>query len=137
MGDKGHEGNAEPKDFLNNICDPTTNSVFTGDGNSWPPFGTMTQGKIKQHKQPVCHWTTHKNARAKGDLVVPRTQEHRELFAVVNMTVIAKMFLTMCIANNIIDAIMDEQGYYNPQALSHLDKKWVKQLVSAIHMPGR
>ncbi len=40
------------------------------------------------------------------------------------------------IEQQIVDTIIDEQGYNSPHALSHLDQKGIMQLVSAIHKPG-
>ncbi len=45
------------------------------------------------------------------------------------------MFLTLGLANEIVDAIVDEQGYNNPQALRCLDRNGVENIMSAIHKP--
>ncbi len=47
------------------------------------------------------------------------------------------MFLSLGLANDIVDAIVDEQGYDTPRTLSCLDKKGVKQLMNSIHKPGK
>ncbi len=47
------------------------------------------------------------------------------------------MFLSLGLADDIIDAIVDELGYSAPHALSHLDKKGVEQLMNAIRKPGK
>ncbi len=47
------------------------------------------------------------------------------------------MFLSFGLADNIVNAIVDKQGYNTPHALSRLDKKGVEQLVTAICKPGR
>ncbi len=46
------------------------------------------------------------------------------------------MFLSLGLSKEIVDAIVDEQGFNTPQALNRLDEKGVKQLVSAICKPG-
>ncbi len=51
-------------------------------------------------------------------------------------TLVARMFISVGLNDNIIDTIVDEQGYNTPHALSCLDKKSVDQLVSAIHKSG-
>ncbi len=47
------------------------------------------------------------------------------------------MFISLGIDDVIVDAIVNEQGYNTPQALSCLDKKGLEQLVNAIWKPGR
>ncbi len=47
------------------------------------------------------------------------------------------MFISLGLADDIVDAIVDEQGYNTPHALSCLDKKGAKQLVNMICKPGR
>ncbi len=46
------------------------------------------------------------------------------------------MFLSLGLSDEIVDVIVDEQGYNTPHAHNCLDKKGVEQLVSAIHKPG-
>ncbi len=51
-------------------------------------------------------------------------------------TVVARMFISLGLADDIVDTIMDKQGYNTPHALSCLDKMGVEMLVSAICKPG-
>ncbi len=46
------------------------------------------------------------------------------------------MFLSLGLSDEIVDAIVDEQGYNTSHALNRLDKKGVEQLTSAICQPG-
>ncbi len=49
----------------------------------------------------------------------------------------ARMFISLGVASEIVDIIVDEQGYIKYQALSHLDRKGGDELVSAISKPSR
>ena len=57
------------------------------------------------------------------------------MYATVNRTAVARMFISLGLANKIVNAIVDAQGFDNPQALSILDEEGVEQLVSAIYKP--
>ncbi len=59
------------------------------------------------------------------------------MFAQAHRTLVSRMFISLGLANEIVDAFVDEQGYNTPHALSHLDKKSVEQLMNAIRIPGR
>ncbi len=50
-------------------------------------------------------------------------------------TVVARMLISLGLADDIVDTIMDKQGYNTPHALSCLDKKGVEMLASAICKP--
>ncbi len=71
-------------------------------------------------------------ARATGDFGMPQNWECQAMFAQAYRTLVSRMFMSLVLANDIVDAIVDEQGCNTPHALSHLDKKGVKQLVNAI-----
>ncbi len=75
-------------------------------------------------------------ARAAGDFGTPRICERQAMFAQAYKTSVSRMFVSLGLADDIVDAIVDEQGYYTPHALSCLDKKSVEQLVNAINKPG-
>ncbi len=47
------------------------------------------------------------------------------------------MFISLGLANDIVDAIVDEQVYNTPNAFSCLDKKGIKQLVNVIRKADR
>ncbi len=59
------------------------------------------------------------------------------MYAQAYRTSVTRIFLSLGLDNDIVDAIVDEQSYNTPHALSHLDKKGVKQLVTAICKPGK
>ncbi len=54
------------------------------------------------------------------------------MFAQVYKTLVSRMIVSLGLTNDIVDAIVDEQGYNTPHALICLDKKGIKQLVNAI-----
>ncbi len=59
------------------------------------------------------------------------------MFAQAYRTLVSRMSISLGLADDIVDAIIDEQGYNTPHALSRLDKKDVEQLLNAILKPGR
>ncbi len=58
------------------------------------------------------------------------------MFAQAHRTLVSRMFISLGLANDIVDAIVDERGYNTPYVLSSLDKKCIEQLVNAICKPG-
>ncbi len=68
-----------------------------------------------------------------GDLATLQTQEQRALIGAANRAVIVRMFLSLGLATKIVNAIVNKQGYNDPQVHSHLDKKGVENLVSSNH----
>ncbi len=75
-------------------------------------------------------------ARAGGDFGTPRNCKHQAISTQAYRTSVSRMFISLDLANDIVDAIMEEQGYNTPHALSCLDKKGIEQLVTAICKPG-
>ncbi len=75
--------------------------------------------------------------RATGNFGTPQTQENQEAYAQAYRSSVSRMFISLGLADDIVDAIVDKQGYNTPYALSCLDKKGVKQLVTAMFKPGR
>ncbi len=75
-------------------------------------------------------------ARLAGDFGTPRNRERQAQLAAAYRLLVSRMFISLGLSNEIVDAIMDEQGYNTPHALNRLDKKGVKQLESAICKPG-
>ena len=76
------------------------------------------------------------SARSAGDFGTPRNRERQAQFAAAYKLSVSRMFLSLGLSDEIVDAIVDEQGYNTPHALNRLDKKGVEQLVSAIRKPG-
>ncbi len=76
------------------------------------------------------------SARAAGDFDTPRNRLRLADYAVASRLSVSRMFTHLGLSDEIVDAIVDEQGYNNPYALSRLDKKGVEQLVTAIRKPG-
>ena len=76
------------------------------------------------------------SARAAGDFGTPRNRERQANFAKASRISVSRMFISLGLSDEIVDAIVDEQGYNTAQALSRLDKKGVEQLVAAIRKPG-
>ncbi len=62
--------------------------------------------------------------------------EQDTLYAAAFRTSVTRMFISLDVANKIVDAVMDEQGYDTPHALSCLDKRGIEQLDSSIQKPG-
>ncbi len=58
------------------------------------------------------------------------------MYAAVHRTAIARMFISLGLANDMINANIDEQGYNTPHALSCLNKEGIEMMVSTICMPG-
>ncbi len=75
-------------------------------------------------------------ARATEDFGTPQNCEHQAMFAQAYRTLVSRMFVSLGLADDIVDAIVDEQGYNTPHALSCLDKKGTEQLVNVIYKPG-
>ncbi len=59
------------------------------------------------------------------------------MFAQAYRVSVSRMFPSLGLADDIVDAIVDEQDYNTPHALSRLDKKGIRQLMNAICKPGR
>ncbi len=76
------------------------------------------------------------SARLAGDFGTPRNRERQAHFATAYRLSVSRMFLSLGLSDEIVDAIVDEQGYNTPHALNRVDKKGVKQLISAICKPG-
>ncbi len=76
------------------------------------------------------------SARLAGDFGTPRNVEHQAHFAKAYKLSVSRMFLSLGLSDEIVNAIVDEQGYNTPDALNRLHKKGVKQLVSTIRKPG-
>ncbi len=68
-----------------------------------------------------------------GDFGNPLMLEHCAMFEAAYRTAIFRVFISLGLANKIIDAIVNEQGYSTPLKFSCLGKKVIKMLVSAIH----
>ncbi len=75
-------------------------------------------------------------ARAAGDFGTPKNCECQAMFAQAFKTLVSRMFVSLGLADDIIDATVDEQGYDTPHAFSCLDKKGIKQLMNTICKPG-
>ncbi len=74
-------------------------------------------------------------AKAAGDFGTPRNCKRQAMFAHACKTSVSRMIVSLGLADDIVDAIVDEQGYNTPHAFSRLDKKGIEQLVSAIRKP--
>ncbi len=70
-----------------------------------------------------------------GDFGTPRNLKCQAVHAQEYRTLVSRMFISLGLADDIVDAIVDEQGYDTPHALSHLDERGVEQLVTAIRKP--
>ncbi len=51
------------------------------------------------------------------------------MYLAVHWTALARMLVSVGLANDIVNAIVDKQGYNTPHALSHLHKKDIEMLV--------
>ncbi len=76
------------------------------------------------------------SARLAGDFGTPRNRERQAHFATAYRLSVSRMFLSLGLSDEIVDVIMDEQGYNTPHALNRLDKKGVEQLLSVICKQG-
>ncbi len=84
-----------------------------------PHNGTNKEGR-------VAYLASHM-ARAVGDFGTSQNCKCQAMFAQAYRTLVSRMFLSLGLAHDIVDAIVDEQGYNTPHALSRLDKKGIKQ----------
>ncbi len=75
-------------------------------------------------------------AKSAGDFGTPRNIERQAHFAAAYRILVSRMYLSLGLSEEIVDAIVNEQGYNTPHALNRLDKKGVEQLVSAIPKSG-
>ncbi len=76
------------------------------------------------------------SARVAGDFGTPQNRERQVHYAATCELLVTRIFLSLGLSDKIVNAIVDEQGYNTPHTLNGLDKKGVKQLVSAIRKPG-
>ncbi len=111
-------------------------------------FPSKVDAHCKVHKQTDCprkgatdechmECLASQRTRAAGDVGIPRNCKHQAMYAQAYRTSVARMFLSLGLDKDIVDTIVDNQGYNSPHALSCLDKKGVEQLVTAICKPGR
>ncbi len=77
-----------------------------------------------------------KMARLAGDFATLCNRECQAMYAAAYRTLVSRMFISLGLSNEIVNAIIDEQGYNTPHAQNCLDKKGFKQLVLAICKPG-
>ncbi len=71
-----------------------------------------------------------------GDFGTPRACRHDALYTAAFRTSIARMFISLGVVDATVDTIMVEQGYNDPLALSHLDKKDIEQLITTLRKPS-
>ncbi len=67
-------------------------------------------------------------AKVVGDFGTPQNCECQAMFAQVYRISVSRMFVSLGLADDIVNAIVDEQGYDTPHALSCLDKKGMNSL---------
>ncbi len=91
---------------------------------------------LRDGAESCTNCSASESARAAGDFGTLQNRECQAHYATAYKLSVTRMFLSLGLSNEIVDAIMDEQGYNTPHALNHIDKKGVKQLVSAIRKPG-
>ncbi len=80
--------------------------------------------------------TASQKAHSTGDFAIPWENECQAIYAAVHRTAVARISLSLGLADDIVDAIVNEQSYDIPHALSCLGKKGIEMLMSVIHKPG-
>ncbi len=95
-------------------------------------------GRPRKGTTRECHEprSASQMARAAGDFGTPRNHERQAMFVQAYKTLVSRMFVSLGLADDIINAIVDKQGYNTPHALSRLDKKGIEQLMNVIRKPG-
>ncbi len=71
-------------------------------------------------------------ARAAGDFGTQCMQEHQVIFVVANSTLVTRMFISLGLNNEIVDAIVDEHGYNTPRH----SVVWTKSILSSLSLPS-
>ncbi len=98
--------------------------------------GSATQTAAGGRTQYKCTQTTSQPVHSAGDFANPWELECQAMYMSTHRTSIARTFISLGLVNDIVDAIMNKQGYNTPHALSCLEKKGIEMLVSAVHKPG-
>ncbi len=97
--------------------------------NSYPgrgraPFTRLTPLDFKPKAQ-ICRIICHPKNNGMQDTLCHHKQNWQ-----------CQKISELVLANKIVNSIVDDQGYNNPQSLSCLDKKGIEQLQSVIHKSG-
>ncbi len=122
--DKGKEGTAD------DIPIPCKMEVHCKECK---PRGRPT---LRAGAESCTNCSASKLARAAGDFGAPQNRERQAHYAAACKLLVTRMFLSLGLSDEIVDAIMDEQGYNTPHALNCFDKKGEEQLISVILKPG-
>ncbi len=69
--------------------------------------GYPCKGTVKEHR--VAHLANH-SARSAGNFGTPQNHKCQAMFAQAYRTLVSSMFISLDLANDIVDAIVDEQG---------------------------
>ncbi len=121
-GNDGSEGSVD-----NPKCYPP--KVNVTQKTPWMAAGFIPQPTTRGRMKSRCGQTMSQMACSIGDFATPWMMEHQAMYAAVHRTAITRIFISLGLANNIVDAIVDKQDYHTLQALSCLDKEGIEMLV--------
>ncbi len=65
----------------------------------------------------------NQRARMARNFATPQMLAHHSMHAAAYRTAVARMFISVGLADKIVDAIMDEQGHNTPHALQSLGQE--------------
>ncbi len=104
----------------------TVPQVASGSA-TWTTAGGRSQSRYGH--------TVSQRARSTGDFATLWALERQAMFVAAHRTAFAKMFISLGIANDIVDANVDKQGYNTAHALSCFDNKGIEMLVTVTCKP--
>ncbi len=81
---------------------------------------------VKASAESRTNCSASKSARFAGDFGTPRKRECQAQFAAAYRLSVSRMFLSLGLSDEIVNAIVDEQGYNTPHALTLINKKGVE-----------